>query len=97
MKHLSSEVHTGLILYGASPGIPTYAKSQGNEMIAVHYQYITDHFMNDCRDNDLQVVAWTVDDISDMRKIILQYPDVLICTNHLEALKMVNEEALHRR
>ncbi|OXM87279.1 glycerophosphodiester phosphodiesterase [Paenibacillus rigui] len=87
MRQLSKEIELGLVLYGATPAVFPLAEQLGARYISVKYIYLTDDFVQECEQRGIQLIAWTIDDEAEMRKLREQYPHVWICTNELEKWK----------
>jgi glycerophosphoryl diester phosphodiesterase len=97
MRELSEELELGLVLYGATPSVFPLARELRARYISVKSIYLTDHFVRTCEEHGIQLIAWTVDDEADMRKLRSQYPQVWVCTNELERWKRcVEETGSHR-
>ncbi|MGN7380800.1 Glycerophosphoryl diester phosphodiesterase [Chlamydia abortus] len=82
MRELHSEVGLGWINHGASPAFFPLMKERNLRYLAVGYRYLTPEFIRECEQNEIQLIAWTVDDEEHMR-MISRYPSLLVCTNEL--------------
>jgi len=92
MREISKEIELGLVIYGATPSVFPLASELQARYVSVKYIYLTDHFVNKCREQGLQVIAWTVDDEEHMRELLARYPDVWVCTNEAEKWMRYVEE-----
>lgn len=92
MRELSEEVDLGLVLYGATPAVFPFARELRARYVSVKYIYLTPEFVSACTEHGLQVIAWTVDDEEDMKRLLREYPGIWLCTNEAETLKHCIEQ-----
>lgn len=88
MRELHRGAEIGLINYGASPALIRLAKELNGRYVSVRHNYLTEPFIRLCEEEGIQLIAWTVDEESDMRRMA-GYPSVLVCTNELERWQSV--------
>lgn len=79
----SDKVQLCLVYYGQSPSAIPYAKQINANYVAVRHNFITKEYINLCLENDIQIVAWTIDDPAIMKKFSAE-SNVLVITNDLE-------------
>lgn len=94
MRQLSKEIDLGLVIYGATPSVFPLAEQLGAHYVSVKYIYLTDAFVQECGERGIQLIAWTIDDEEEMRKLRKRYPNVWICTNELDKWKQCVTESV---
>lgn len=87
MRELSSEIDLGLVIYGATPSVFPLAEQIRARYVSVKYIYLNDDFVGRCKEQGIQIIAWTIDDEQDMRSLRARYPHIWVCTNELEKWK----------
>ncbi|PZE22822.1 glycerophosphodiester phosphodiesterase [Paenibacillus xerothermodurans] len=90
MRALSSELALGLITFGGSPAFLSMAQEMNARYLSMHHGFIMDRYVDLCLQNDIQLIAWTVNQEEQMQEM-LKYPSVLVCTDELE--KWINTVA----
>ncbi|WP_261381365.1 glycerophosphodiester phosphodiesterase [Paenibacillus cremeus] len=93
MRELDSSMALGLVIYGATPSVFPLMEQLQAKYLSVKYIYLTDDFVRECREREIQLIAWTVDSEQAMKQMRSRYPDVWICTNELERWKNAFAEA----
>ncbi|SDD11957.1 glycerophosphoryl diester phosphodiesterase [Paenibacillus sp. UNCCL117] len=83
IRELDDKIGIGMINSGASPAFFPFAKEIGCGYMSIHYPYLNDEFIRRCEQEQIGLIAWTVDSEQDMRQM-LRYPSLLICTNELD-------------
>ncbi|CAG7649463.1 glycerophosphodiester phosphodiesterase [Paenibacillus allorhizosphaerae] len=87
MRELSSEVDLGLVIYGATPSVFPLAEQIRARYVSVKYIYLNEDFIRRCEEQDIQIIAWTIDDEQEMSDLRSRYPNIWVCTNELEKWK----------
>ncbi|MCS7461395.1 glycerophosphodiester phosphodiesterase [Paenibacillus doosanensis] len=83
VRELDDRIDIGLINQGASPAFFPWAREMKCGYMSIYYPYMTEEFIRRCEREHVQLISWTVDKESDMKKLAA-YPSLLICTNELE-------------
>lgn len=86
MRNLSKEIELGIIQPGASPAVFPFMKEINAKYLSVKIEFITDEYVQLCRESGIQIVVWPVD-YEWQYDIVKRYPDVLSTTNNLEKFK----------
>ncbi|WP_248927708.1 glycerophosphodiester phosphodiesterase [Paenibacillus hamazuiensis] len=92
MRELSADIELGLVIYGATPSVFPLAKQLGAKYVSVKSIYLNDDFVRRCAEQDIRIIAWTIDDEEEMRALRSRYPQIWVCTNELEKWKACVEE-----
>ncbi|MCR8631660.1 glycerophosphodiester phosphodiesterase [Paenibacillus radicis (ex Xue et al. 2023)] len=92
MRELSEEIELGLVIYGATPSVFSFAEQIRARYVSVKYIYLTDDFVQRCEEQGIQLIAWTIDDEEEMRELRSTYPNIWVCTNQLELWKQCVEQ-----
>lgn len=90
IRQLSSEVRIGLITFGCSKAILDWSVEMGATFLSMHYAFVTEHYIHRCQELGIQLMAWTINDTSVMKKF-QDYPSVWVCTDELESFVDVLE------
>lgn len=91
MRERSRDIEIGLILSGATPAVFPFMKEIDAKYLAVKAAFITDEYVQACKENDVQLIAWTVNSEEQMQKMA-RYPSVLCTTDELEKFKSFYEQ-----
>ncbi|MEC0128903.1 glycerophosphodiester phosphodiesterase [Paenibacillus pabuli] len=83
IRQLSSDVRIGLITFGCSKAILDWSLEMGATFLSMHYAFVTEHYIHRCQELGIQLMAWTVNETSIMKKF-QEYPSVWVCTDELE-------------
>jgi glycerophosphoryl diester phosphodiesterase len=93
MRELSDKIAIGLIVHGATPAVFPFMKEIKAYYLAVKTAFITNDYVQACKENNVQLIAWTVNSEEQMRKMV-RYTSVLCTTDELEKFKKVYSEEL---
>ncbi|MEK3888191.1 glycerophosphodiester phosphodiesterase [Bacillus sp. FSL K6-3431] len=88
-RELSKDIEIGLIISGATPAVFPYMKEIGAKYLAVEVSFITEEYVQICKENDITLIAWTVNSEEQMNRMA-SYPSVLCTTDELEKFKNFN-------
>lgn len=91
VRQLDDKIGLGLINIGASPALFPFAKEINCGYMSIEHQHITEPFIRRCEEEGIQLISWTVNQESDMKRFA-QYPSLLICTNELELWAKVSNQ-----
>ncbi|WP_166245096.1 glycerophosphodiester phosphodiesterase [Paenibacillus turpanensis] len=86
MRALDVEIELGLVIYGATPSVFPYMREHGIRYLSMKYVFLTDSYVEACRQNGVQLIVWTPDNEEVLKQLIGRYPELLICTNNLDGL-----------
>jgi len=89
VRELDKNIELGLINTGSSPALVQFVKQLGGRYLSIHQAYITERFIRLCEEQQIELIAWTVNEEPDMRRFV-KYPSVIVCTNELERWKDVS-------
>ena len=92
MKEAAGEIRTGLIIDAAPPGLEQALARIGATFLSIGWNKLTANRMASFRKAGLDVMAWTVDRKSAMRKIAAMGGDIIICTNYPDRFGELREE-----
>lgn len=90
IRQLSRDVRIGLITFGCSKAILDWSLEMGATFLSMHYAFVTEHYIQRCHDLGIQLMAWTINETSVMKKF-QKYPSVWVCTDELEGFRDVLE------
>ncbi|GGD61970.1 glycerophosphodiester phosphodiesterase [Paenibacillus nasutitermitis] len=83
VRQLDDKIGLGMINIGASPAFFPFAKEINCGYLSIEHQHVTETVIRRCEEEGIQLIPWTIDQESEMKKIA-QYPSLLVCTNELE-------------
>lgn len=92
-KTLCPEVRTGL-LFRSPFNINkkrNVADAVGAEVLAPHYPNVDGEFMKQARDAGLEVIAWTVNEVDELKKLVNLGVDGIVTDRYLEFEKALKE------
>jgi glycerophosphoryl diester phosphodiesterase len=93
-RQLNERVEVGLINNGSSPALIDLLEQLKGRYLSIQRNYLTESYIRLCEQRGIQLIAWTIDDEAEMRRIA-QYPSVLVCTNQLEKWGAVIGHSIH--
>jgi glycerophosphoryl diester phosphodiesterase len=82
VRELSPEVTTGLIIDAAPQSLVSDLTSLGASFLSIAHKRITPALMGAMKSREITVMAWTVNDIATMKKLVSIDPSLMICTNY---------------
>jgi glycerophosphoryl diester phosphodiesterase len=86
IKHRDYGVATGLIIGGNPTLLWEQLQETGAGMISMAYEYITAQLAAVMIAQGISIVAWTVNDPQQIRKVMELHPQIQICTNYPERM-----------
>jgi len=92
-KTLCPEVRTGL-LFRSPFNIDkkrNVADAVGAEVLCPHHLNVDEEFMSNAREAGLEVIAWTVNEVEDLMKLVGMGVDGIVTDNYLEFSKALKE------
>lgn len=92
VRQLDKEIPIGLIVGNSSPAFLPFMKELGASSFEIKHTWITEAYIKWCRENEVQLVAWTVNEAEDMEKM-LSIPSILVCTDKLENWIQLSRES----
>ncbi|MDQ8735691.1 glycerophosphodiester phosphodiesterase family protein [Paenibacillus sp. LHD-38] len=81
-NEIDPTIRTGLIFLGKPTLLIEQLRYTGAASVSIHYAFITPLFVEEMIQNGIDLGVWTVDDPDILTRIIEQYPDMRITTNH---------------
>lgn len=90
VRQLSSDVRIGLITFSCSKAILQWSHEVHATFLSMHYGFVTDLYIQQCKEQGIQLMAWTINEPSIMTTF-LAYPSVWVCTDELERFMDVLE------
>ena len=84
LRELSEQIELGIINSSASPAFIPWMRQYRVKYLSIGHPFITDAFVRTCEAEDIQLIAWTVDDEAVMRRFRSDWPGVIVCTNELD-------------
>ncbi|KOY17958.1 glycerophosphodiester phosphodiesterase [Paenibacillus xylanivorans] len=84
IRQRSGDVRIGLITFGCSKAILDWSIEMGATFLSIHHAFVTEHYINKCKELGIQLMAWTINEASIMKKF-QEYPSVWVCTDELES------------
>ncbi|NGP45248.1 glycerophosphodiester phosphodiesterase [Bacillaceae bacterium SIJ1] len=86
MRELSNDIELGIIQTGATPAVFPFMKEINATYLSVRIEFLTDEYVQKCRNEGVQIVVWPVD--ADWQfEIFSRHPDILCTTNDLAKFK----------
>ncbi|MBW7461986.1 glycerophosphodiester phosphodiesterase, partial [Paenibacillus sepulcri] len=82
VRELTAEVRTGLITEVAPPSLAGDLRALGASFLSIGYKRVTPELMKEMRSKGITVMAWTVNDVSAMKRLAAIDPELMICTNY---------------
>lgn len=83
IRQRSGDVCIGLITFGCSKAILDWSQEMGATFLSIHHAFVTEHYIQQCKELGIQLMAWTINETSVMKKF-QEYPSVWVCTDELE-------------
>ncbi|OAX48247.1 glycerophosphodiester phosphodiesterase [Paenibacillus sp. AD87] len=83
IRERSGDVRIGLITFGCSKAILDWSLEIGATFLSIHHAFVTEHYIHQCKELGIQLMAWTINETSVMKKF-QEYPSVWVCTDELE-------------
>jgi glycerophosphoryl diester phosphodiesterase len=69
IKEIEPELKTGAIFVGRPVDTVSLAKAAQSELICLKYKFIDEEVVMECHKNDIEVNAWTVNEIEDIEQM----------------------------
>ncbi|WP_270170086.1 glycerophosphodiester phosphodiesterase [Paenibacillus sp. SYP-B4298] len=82
VKQISPELVTGLIIDSAPRQLLAELNRLECGFLSIGYAQVTPVRLQEWRQAGLKVMAWTVNDVSAIRRLARMDPDLMICTNY---------------
>ncbi|CAM3785855.1 glycerophosphodiester phosphodiesterase [Marinicrinis lubricantis] len=83
MRQLSDDIEVGIINANNSPAFFPFLKQMDASYLSMDYRYITPKYIEWCKEQHIQLIAWTINRPEDM-KVFVNESSVLVCTDELE-------------
>lgn len=96
VKKLAPELQTGLIIDAKPEDLLTVLKQMHCSFLSLGYTNVDKTLMHQMNTAGIRVMAWTVDDKANMRKLAATDPDVMICTNRPDVWEDAFQETSSR-
>lgn len=93
VRGLSEDVRIGLITFSCSKAILKWSQEVKAAFLSMHYGFVTNHYIQQCEQQGIQLMAWTINEASIM-KTFIDYPSVWVCTDELERFMDVLEPSI---
>ncbi|MFS0725525.1 glycerophosphodiester phosphodiesterase [Paenibacillus sp. 1P07SE] len=84
LRELSERIRLGIINSSVSPAFFPWMKQYRVRYLSIGHPFITDAFVRACEREEVQLIAWTIDEEAVMRRYARDWPEVLVCTNELD-------------
>lgn len=97
MRRIAPQLELGLIVYRVTPALIHFMKQIDAKYIAVKHTYLTSQLIDWCKAEGIQLIAWTVDNPREMKRIAELSPSVWVCTNRLESWIDVQKQIAARQ
>lgn len=81
VKELVPDICTGLITDSRPADLVSRLSALGCTFLSMAYSQVDAKLMTEMSEHGVTVMAWTVDQVRLMRKLVALHPDVMICTN----------------
>ncbi|GAB7388628.1 glycerophosphodiester phosphodiesterase family protein [Bacillaceae bacterium] len=92
VKELDPGLTVGIIVYG----YPTLLREQMGyvraDVLSIDYHFLHGETVEEILDKGQEIIAWTVDDLQEMKKIAALHPRIKICTNRPDVWKRLKEK-----
>lgn len=88
-KALAPEIKAGPLVYGRPLKPVEMVEDLGGSVLAIDYEYLTAEMAQAMHDRGIQVVAWTVNSLPDIRAVAALHPAIQICTNYPQNWKLI--------
>lgn len=82
VKEQSPEVRTGLIIEANPPDLLPTVQSLGCTLLSIGYRHLTSKLLSEAAQRKIDVMAWTVDNAADLKRLVRRPEPIMICTNH---------------
>lgn len=96
MRQIAQDIELGLIVYRVTPALLHFMKQIKAKYLAVKYTYLTSQLIKWCQEQQIQLIAWTVDKPKVMKHIALNASSVWVCTNRLESRIEIQQQIAAR-
>ncbi|MBT2284519.1 glycerophosphodiester phosphodiesterase [Paenibacillus polymyxa] len=96
VKKLAPEIQTGLIIDARPGDLLTALRQMNCTFLSIGYTNIDKSLMNEMRSAGIQVMAWTVDDKTIMKKLAAVDPELMLCTNRPDVWELAFQETSSR-
>ncbi|EGO64216.1 glycerophosphodiester phosphodiesterase [Acetonema longum] len=88
-KALAPEIKAGPLVSGRPLKLVEMVEELGGSVLAIDYEYLTAETARTMHERGIQVVAWTVNSLADIRAVAELHPAIQICTNYPQHWKQV--------
>ncbi|WP_241158419.1 glycerophosphodiester phosphodiesterase [Cohnella candidum] len=81
VRELTNIVPTGLIINDQPPGLIANVRSLGCTFLSIGFRHLTLPLLQQAEQAGVTVMAWTVDQAADLKKLVNRPEPIMICTN----------------
>lgn len=93
VRRQSESIRTGLIIDDCPPGLIGRVTELGASFLSIGFQYLNDTLMEQAARASVEVMAWTVNSVGDLRRLSRRPEAFQLCTNYPDRwLAAVQEE-----
>ncbi|WCK54904.1 glycerophosphodiester phosphodiesterase family protein [Aneurinibacillus sp. Ricciae_BoGa-3] len=88
---IAPAIKTGLLIYGYPVLLEELLAYTGASALSMGYDYLTENLVRSSFERGLDIIAWTVDEPQDMKRIASLDERIAICTNHPDRWLLARE------
>jgi glycerophosphoryl diester phosphodiesterase len=77
IKEIEPEIKTGAIFVGRPVDAVSLAKAAQSELLCLKHKFIDEEVVVECHENDIEVNAWVVNEIEDIRRVMELGVDII--------------------
>lgn len=81
-RSAAPEIRGGLIMTGLPTLVWEQMRFAGADFLSMDYRFVSPSFVREMIGSGVQMMAWTVNDASAIRKVAAMHPDLMICSNY---------------
>ncbi|MFX3633817.1 MAG: glycerophosphodiester phosphodiesterase [Candidatus Pristimantibacillus sp.] len=82
LKLSEGRVRTGLIVDRWRDSLPEELRQTKSDLLSIAYSKLNKERVQKLKQNNIQIMAWTLNDERSIRKIAALDPEIMICTNY---------------
>jgi glycerophosphoryl diester phosphodiesterase len=82
MREADPGIRTGLIIEDLPEGLISSIKALGGSLLSIEYRHLTRPLLLEAEKAGVTVMAWTVNDPGDLRRLAERPETILLCTNY---------------
>jgi glycerophosphoryl diester phosphodiesterase len=82
VREVSAGIATGLIIDDQPPELIPFVRSLGASFLSIGFRHLTGPLLQEAEDARVTVMAWTVNQPADLKRIVNRPEPILVCTNY---------------